>query len=260
LIAFHSDRSGNNDIYVIHPLTGEQTQLTFENADDRVAAWSPDGKELAFQSNRDGDYEIYVITLDTLRTRQITANNCDDYNPVWSPDGRQFAFYSTCDGNREIYVIDMDGGKRRQLTETTNVYNWFPVWSPDGSLIAFASNRGGSYQVYTMRPDGSNLQAVAKGCVVSFSPNGRQIAYSQYCTDGGAIYTASAGGANSRMLDDQYENSNPSWSPDGRFIVFESTRASNSDKSDIWYMEADGQNWVQVTSDESDEGAPVWQP
>jgi len=126
LIAFHSNRSGNNDIYVMLPDGTDMRQLTFSLYDDRAAAWSPDGSEIAYQSNSDGDYEIYTINVDSGNIHQVTSNDCDDFSPVWSPNGRQFVFYSDCDGNREIFTIGMNGSNRTQLTHTSNMYNWFP--------------------------------------------------------------------------------------------------------------------------------------
>lgn len=259
LIAFHSNRSGNNDIYVMLPDGSDVRQLTFSLYDDRAAAWSPDGREIAYQSNSDGDYEIFVIGVDGGNIRQVTSNDCDDYSPVWSPNGRQFVFYSDCDGNREIYTISINGSNRTQLTHTTNMYNWFPSWSTDGSKIVYSSNRGGKYQVYEMNSNGENPRALAYGCVPFFSPDGTQIVFNQYCTDSGNIWVMNADGTDAKALTEEpYDNcKNPSWSPDGTKIVFQSEQSGNFE---IWMMDADGTNWVQLTDDPAVDAVPVWHP
>ncbi len=215
LIAFNSNRSGNNDIYVMYADGSQVTQLTTSAWDDRVPAWSPDGEEIAYQSNEGGDYEIIVYTLKNGRIRQVTNNSCNDYNPVWSPDGERLAFYSDCDGNREIYTVRVDGSDRRQLTQTNAVYNWFPNWSPDGAKITFSSNRSGKYEVFVMNADGSGVRALGRGCVSAFSPDGNRLVFAQYCQDTGQVYIMRADGSNLHTLLEEENNANPSWSPDG---------------------------------------------
>jgi len=63
-IAFHSDRDGNQDIYVMNADGTNPTRLTSDPASDRVPAWSPDGTKIAFDSRRDGNFEIYVMNAD----------------------------------------------------------------------------------------------------------------------------------------------------------------------------------------------------
>jgi formylglycine-generating enzyme required for sulfatase activity/serine/threonine protein kinase len=257
LIAFNSNRTGNNEIYLINADGSNLGRLTFSPADDRIPSWSPDGKEIAYQSNTDGDWEIYVLTLDGGRTRQVTSNTCNDYAPEWSPDGDRFVFYSDCDGNREIYTVNVDGSGRKQLTQTEQKYNWFPNWSPDGRQVTYSSNQSGNYQVYVMNADGSSSRALAPGCASSFSPDGLQILFTSYCTDLGEIKLMDADGSNVRTLSNEYGNSNPSWSRDGKMIVFQSDRSGDED---VWTMELDGSNWTQLTADPGRDSAAKWQP
>jgi TolB protein len=259
LIAFHSNLSGNNDIYVMKVDGTDLRQLTHESADERAPSWSPDGGSIAYKSNIDGDYDIYVIDLQTGNRWKVTDNDCDDHAPVWSPDGRQFVFYSDCDGNREIFVIDADGGNRKQLTETSGVYNWFAVWSPDGRQIAFSSNRNGKYQIHLMNVDGSNSRVLADGCLPFFSPNGEHIVFSQYCLDGGNIWLMDADGSKARAITKAPDdwNINPSWSADGKKIIFQ---LKKDQISEIWMMDVDGSNWVQLTDHSATAIGPVWQP
>jgi formylglycine-generating enzyme required for sulfatase activity len=257
LIAFNSNRTGNNEIYLINTDGSGLNQLTFNPADDRIPSWSPDGMEIAYQSNTDGDWEIYVLTLDDNRVRQVTSNTCNDYAPEWSPDGDRFVFYSDCDGNREIYTINVDASRREQLTQTEQKYNWFPNWSPDGRQITYSSNQAGNYQVYVMNADGSSSRALAPGCVSSFSPDGLQILFASYCTDLGDIMVMEADGSNLRTLSSEYASTNPSWSPDGKKVVFQSDRTGDED---VWTMDLDGSNWIQLTSDPGRDSAAKWQP
>jgi WD40 repeat protein len=257
LIAFNSNRSGNNDIYVMYSDGSQVTRITTSPYDERVPSWSPDGRLIAYQSNEGGDYELMVYDLETGRASQVTNNSCDDFNPVWSPDGAWLAFYSDCDGNREIYTIRSNGSDRRQLTHTNGIYNWFPNWSPDGRQITFSSNRTGKYEVYIMSADGSSVRALGRGCVSAFSPDGMNLVFAQYCTDTGQIYIIGTDGSNLRTLVEEDNNANPSWSPDGERVLFQSERTGNEE---IHMIHVDGSDLLQLTSDPSRDSAPVWQP
>lgn len=257
LIAFNSNRNGNNDIYVVDSISREITQLTFGSSDDRVPFWSPDGKQIAYQSNADGDWEIFTLNLSSGVTQQVTTNDCNDFAPNWSPDGKRFTFYSDCDGNREIYIMDIDGDNRSQLTETVSIYNWFPTWSPDGNQITYSSNLSGEYRIYVINADGTSPHPLHPGCISSFSPDGQSIIFTTYCSDSGDIWIMNRDGSNVRKLSDYDNNTNPAWSRDGTKIVFQSDRSGNDE---IWVMNLDGSDWVQLTDHPARDRAPVWQP
>ena len=171
-IAFHSNRDGNFEIYVM-PAPGPQAQvsadgsnavnLTGNPADDWGPAWSPDGSRIAFYSDRDGRHEIYVMNADGSGQTNLTINPATEGYPAWSPDGSRIAFNSDRDGQDDIYVIDVavPGGSAGDHGETLLTYNltidYYPVWSPDGRRIAFVSDRDGNLEIYVMNADGTGL-------------------------------------------------------------------------------------------------------
>ena len=146
MIAFESDRDGNAEIYVMNLDGSKQTRLTYNNADDKVPAWSPDGKFIAFVSDRDGNLEIYVMNADGTNQQRLTYTSAEEGWPTWSPDSRFIAFFSNRDGNREIYVMNADGSKPRRLTNNSTE-DKDPEWSPDGKSIAFVCFPDGSAEV-----------------------------------------------------------------------------------------------------------------
>lgn len=258
LIAFYSNQGGSNDIYVMNADGSNIQQLTHDDSDSRLPAWSRDGRRIAYQSNVNGMVQILVLTLATGRIEQVTTEGCNHYNPVWSGHDR-IAYYADCDGNREIYTMAADGSGVLQLTTTQDAYNWFPFWSPDDTLITFSSNREGSrYQIYVMGSDGSNPVPLARGCISAFSPNGAWIVFSSYCDGTGDILTMdSQGGHIANLTNGVGENANPSWSRDGTRIVFQSKRDG---AVNLYAMDPDGSNLIQLTTGEAVKAAPVWQP
>jgi Tol biopolymer transport system component len=111
--------------------------------------------------------------------------------------------------------------------------NDMPVWSPDGNSIAFFSDRGGNPDIYIMKADGSQVEQLTRDAFASL------------------YFMKSA------------EDSNPSWSPDGSQIAFESGRHNQMltyVNHDIYVMAADGSNVKRLTNDGADEGGPRWSP
>ena len=113
---FHSNRDGNNEIYVMDADGNNLRRLTDHAMSDEHPTWSAGGQKIASVSKRDGNKEIYVMNADGNNLRRLTNNGASDANPAWSPDSRKIAFYSRRDGNNEIYVMDADGNNLRRLT------------------------------------------------------------------------------------------------------------------------------------------------
>lgn len=92
-------------------------RLTFNPADDRYPAWSPDGSKIAFTSNRDGNQEIYVMDIDGKNKRNLTNTPSEDEHPTWAPDAAMIAFQSDRGGTTEIWRMNgVDGTDQKQLS------------------------------------------------------------------------------------------------------------------------------------------------
>ena len=197
--------------------------------------------QIAFMSKRDGYFnpEIYVMDADGGNQQRLTNNRHDDRSPSWSPDGKRIVFFSNRDGHvmggiptNEIYVMDADGGNQQRLTNNRHD-DRSPSWSPDGKRIAFVSNRDGhamggipTSEIYVMDADGGNQQRLTN------NPDG---------------------------------DWNPSWSPDGKRIVFSSRRAGHfigkaGITEEIYVMDADGGNRQRLTNNRKNDLLPSWSP
>ena len=209
--------------------------------------WSPDGRSIAFVSSRNANpdgSEIWVMNADGSNQRRLTNNPGANTAPTWSPDGRMIAFVgqtSPVTRATEIYVMNADGSDQRQLTDSLGD-NLDPVWSPDSSMIAFT----------TGTPPGLHC--------------GR---------DGKRLYVMNADGSDQLLLVDAGAgpdgNWNPTWSPDGSTIAFDSDRDGKYVESkvafhgcgtpslhDIYLINADGSNLRQLTNNRAGNYRPVW--
>jgi Tol biopolymer transport system component len=252
-ISYDSNLNGNRDIFLLNPATGENTAVITDPSHDKVGSWSPDGKLLAFESNRDSvTYQIYLFNHDQESIRSLTElAECSNWAPTWSPDGEKIVFYSNCENNqRDIYMMNRDGSGRQRLTSASGE-NRFPVFSPDGKTITFTSSRNGRDQIWLMNADGGNPRPAADGCSSTFSPDGKWLWFSARCEDSD-IKRMEIAGTNLSTIGNIF-GQNPSVSPDGGFVVFQSN-------NDIWIMNIDGSEPAQLTSGSALDGAPSWRP
>ncbi len=184
-----------------------------------------------------------------------------ELKPVVSSVGRKIAFVSDRDGNREIYVMNEDGSNLVNLTQNPGADD-SPVWSPDGTKIAFVSDRDGNTQIYVMDADGANpikvtqsLTQYQQNYFPVWSPDGSKIAFMGSPRD--SLNVVNADGSNQIILSDMSYDSNPVWSPDGAKILFESYRDFNKE---IYVMNADGSNPVNLTQHTLRDLGPAWSP
>jgi len=156
-IAFQSDRSGNQDIWLVNVDGSGLVQLTHDPADDLHPAWSPDGTRIAFTSTRSGDREIWVIDVQSALAggtdagvANLTNSPGTDRYPFWSPDGGRLTFNSERDGNPEIYLMNADGSLPRNLSQSPHSVEGLAAWSPGGEQLVFYSDLSGNKEIYLL--------------------------------------------------------------------------------------------------------------
>jgi Tol biopolymer transport system component/polyisoprenoid-binding protein YceI len=262
LIAFISQRDGNDEIYVMNQDGTAQTRLTQSAAFEGSVVWSPAGNKLAFVASEgrfEGTADIYVVNPDGTDLTNLTAGGRSNWMPAWSPDGTQLVFVSDRNGVPDIYVMNADGAAVTQLTKDAQAQGW-PVWSPDGKQIAYVAGME-HFSLYVMNADGANRTQLLRRSTFAdlpvWSPDGTQIAY----VDGGfnpEIYTVTAaGGDPTKMTDASTYDGYPSWSPDGQQIAFRSYRDGNWE---IYVMQADGSSQTNITNHPAEDESPAWSP
>jgi Tol biopolymer transport system component len=143
-IAFHSNRGGDWEIWVVNLDGTGLTNLTNTPGEDRFPAWSPDGSQIAFASKRDGNYDVWVMAADGSSPTNLTRTRGRDRYPTWSPDGSRIAFNTNRDGNQEIYIMNADGTGQTNLTHTPNNIEGLASWAPDGQRLVLYSDLPGN--------------------------------------------------------------------------------------------------------------------
>jgi WD40 repeat protein len=158
------NKSGNNDLYLLHTEAGTLHRLTNDYYDDRDPAWSPRGDKIAFSSDRtsfgsSGAYNLFLYDLTTGAIEYLTCGPESSGSPAWSRDGSMLAFTSDVDGVHNIWVMKMTpadtpppiGGPPRPaprwrfMTRVTSFVSsaYDPTWTSSGDLVFAAFERYG---------------------------------------------------------------------------------------------------------------------
>ena len=269
-IAYVSNRSGNKEIWEMDYDGADAHQLTHLHSIALTPRWSPDASRIAFtcyEPNRSGVTSAQICIYSTASSHLISFPRFRGTNssPAWSPDGSQIAFMSSQNGNPDLYIIGADGSHLHRITFAAGV-NTSPAWNPKtGKEMVFVSDRGGDGVpvLYQMNSDGTNVSRINlpdMGYVIdpAWSPNGQLIAFSWRRPSGNYdIYVMDI--VSHQLVEltkDEGRNERPSWAPDGRHIVFESSRTGTTQ---IWSMLADGSQPRQLTFNGQNE-SPNWSP
>ncbi|WP_457109327.1 hypothetical protein [Marmoricola sp. URHA0025 HA25] len=263
-IAFTSDRSGRNEIWLMDADGGNPDQLTDVAGGNDEAAWSPDGSKIAFISRRASTpSELYVMHADGTGQTRLTFSDVfrNVHEPTWSPDGTQIAFQ----GGTTLFVINADGTGERRVNSTYPGSLESPSWSPDGNTLV-ASGLSPSpeleFGLFLVDPASGDITRLTTGrdSNPEWSPDGSLISFNHsplgLAPD---IYTVKPDGTETTNVTGTDTNeSQAGWSPDGAKFVFHSDPLINN--LDIYTVNADGTNQQRVTTDPANDVRPAWQP
>jgi TolB protein len=254
-IYFVSSRFGSKEIWAMDYDGENEHQVTHIGSISISPRISPDNSRVAFASLEKTGWSVRMFSVELNRLVNFSAGVEGGSNqaPAWTSDGTRLAFSSARSGHPEIWVADASGANPHRLTAFGT--DTSPVWNPrTNSQIAWVSGRTGLPQIYVMDQDGAGVQRMTDGGYAvspSWAPNGAMLTFSwnrKYGPGdpgGQDIYVMDI--ASKRWLQATHEsgtNDFPSWSPDGRHIVFE---RSIGGKTQIWTMLSDGTHQQQLT-------------
>ena len=265
-IAFIRGEVGDKEVWIMDYDGANQHQLTHLHSVALTPRWSPDTSRIAFTCfapyNGVVSAQICMYSFDAGKVVSFARYKGTNTSPTWSPDGMQVMFSSSMQSNPSLYVTDASGNRPKRLTFAANGADTSPAWNPKtGQTVAFVSDRDGTPQLFLMNADGTDaqkLEVTDMGYVIdpAWSPNGQLLAFAWRRPSGNYdIYVMDV--ASRRIIEltrDSGRNERPSWAPDGRHIVFESTRNGTRQ---IWTMLADGSAAHELTTFGHNE-SPNW--
>ena len=223
--------------------------------------FAPNQQSIVYMSYVGKKPAIYVYDIGSGRQRLVVQNVATTFAPRFSPDGRWILFSMATGGNTDIYRVAAAGGTPQRLTTAPGI-DTGGSYSPDGSRIVFESDRSGGQQIYVMDADGSNQQRISFGggryATPVWSPRGDLIAFTKIA---GAfrIGIMAPNGSGEKLLTNAWQDEGPTWSPNGRVLMFFRQGQGNAGKADLWSVDLTGVNERRVPTplDGSD---PAWGP
>ena len=224
--------------------------------------FSPSAQKITFMSYENTVPQVYLLDIETGRRELLGNFPGMTFAPRFSPDGNQLIMSMMEKGNSDLYKMDLRSRSTTRLTSQPAI-DVSGSFSPDGRRIVFNSDRGGSPQIYTMDSDGTNVKRISFGkgrySAPVWSPRGDKIAFVRSRNGRYSIGVMNIDGSNERQLTESYLDESPTWSPNGRVILFSRETKGRNGYNEIWSVDLTGQN-VQRINTPGKSSDPAWSP
>ena len=228
--------------------------------------FSPNSQEILYMSYAGKQPRVFLRDLQTGREESLGAFEGMSFAPRFSNDGNAIIMSIAEGGSTQIYKMDLRTRRLIKLTTGSGTIDTSPSYAPDGGQIVFNSDRGGSQQLYVMNADGSTVHRISFGDgnygTPVWSPRGDLIAFTKM--SGGRFYIGvmRTDGSGERLLTESYLDEGPSWSPNGRVIVFHRQFPSSGGHSGdvrLYTIDVTGYNLREVLTPQN-ASDPAWSP
>jgi TolB protein len=259
-IAFAQTGRGSHEIAAVDMDGGRLSVVTKMQSDCLLPAYSPTGNEIAFTSYLRENPDLWIVSAGGGRARRVSKQPGMNTGATWSPDGGSIVLTLSYQGNSELYRISpSDGSIKARLTNNPTIDS-SPSFSPDGGQVAFVSNRQGSPQVFLMGVSGGGARRLtfqgkynqtprwnpdANRGLIAFTGRDERGVFDVFFID---IKSQQV----TRVTQDKGSNLDPAWSPDGRLLVYASSRGG------LWVFNPETRHEVQITKGGA--SSPSWGP
>ena len=244
---------------------GENTKyLTLGNELVLTPRFNPTNQLVTYLSYFRNLPRVYLLDIETGIQEVVGNFPGMTFAPRFSPDGKKIIMSFAEDGNSDIYTMDLESRLVERITEDSSI-DTSPSYSPDGKYITFNSDRSGLQQIYIMKSDGSGVKRISFGDGLYgtpvWSPRGDLIAFTK--VRGGKFYIGvmRSDGSGERLLTENFYQEAPSWSPNGRLLVFyretKSGKKGEGFTARLWSIDITGYNERELKT-ETDASDPSW--
>ncbi|MHA1540361.1 MAG: Tol-Pal system beta propeller repeat protein TolB [Alphaproteobacteria bacterium] len=209
-------------VYLLDLETGRQSTIGKFPSMTFAPRFSPDERYLVMSMAERGNSDIYRINLKTKKSKRLTRNGAIDTSPCFSPNGKRIVFNSDRGGSQQLYMMTRNGRNVHRISFGDGGRYGTPVWSPRGDLIAFTKMKNRKFYIGVMRPDGSG----------------------------------------ERLLTESYLDEAPTWSPNGRVLIFfrqAAPRDAGNKNPKLYSIDLTGHNLREVVTPTA-ASDPAWSP
>ncbi len=207
---------------------------------------------------------VYLLDIETGIQEVVGDFPGMTFAPRFSPDGKKIIMSFAMDGNSDIYTMDLENRVVEKITNHPSI-DTSPSFSPDGKYICFNSDRSGYQQIYVMKSNGTRVKRISFGKGIYgtpvWSPRGDLIAFTKMHKGKFYIGVMRIDGSGERLLTENFYQEAPSWSPNGRVLIF--YRETKTDEkgegfsAKLWSIDLTGYN-ERLVGTETDASDPSW--
>ena len=207
---------------------------------------------------------VYLLDIETGIQEVVGDFAGMTFAPRFSPDGKKIIMSFAKDGNSDIYTMNLESRIVEKITNHPSI-DTSPSYSPDGKYIAFNSDRSGYQQIYIMESNGKNVKRISFGNGLYgtpvWSPRGDLIAFTKLHKGKFYIGVMRIDGKGERLLTENFYQEAPSWSPNGRVLIFYRETKTDSKgegfSAKLWSIDLTGYN-ERLVETETDASDPSW--
>ena len=208
--------------------------------------------------------KLAIMDQDGANTKYLTLGNELVLTPRFNPTNQLVTYLSYFRNLPRVYLLDIETGIQEVVGNFPGM-TFAPRFSPDGQYICFNSDRSGLQQIYTMKSDGTRVKRVSFGKGIYgtpvWSPRGDLIAFTKMRAGKFYIGVMRSDGSGERLLTENFYQEAPSWSPNGRLLVFyretKSGKKGQGFTAKLWSIDITGYNERQLKT-ETDASDPSW--
>jgi peptidoglycan/xylan/chitin deacetylase (PgdA/CDA1 family) len=246
-LVFSSNASGRSQVYLRPAGSDERRQLTDAMEGANYPVWSPDGSSIAYQVSQNGRLDIWTMNADGSGQRQLTDHSDHDYLPSWTPDGKHITFVSwrreadDFERSNHHYIMAADGSEQRRLISETPGTSSGLVWLPDGERVILTrkTSKDGADLFLADAQTLSQAQLTQDGRyngAPSIHPGGGLVAFYSHARGVSRLEIMGIDGSDRRVLLNDGLNWEPSWSPDGCWLVYTQSVTADHSNLEVWAM------------------------
>ncbi len=262
-IVFSSNHDNHYRIYLL--VQGRLTQITKDTSPASYPRLSPNGRFIVYQQKIKNQWDLFLYNIPNKTRKRLTHSQAHEENPSWSHDGRYIYFDSDASGTRQIFRIHLRSGNIEQVTHSKLAKNILPAVSPYSPYtIALTTSRWWGWSVGILDLKTQKAQIIQKGeaCRPAWNPVQPYLVYVSMKWDGKgdiALYDIKSKKLHNLTPDrpDTYDY-DPVWSPDGQFILFQSTRDKKHGNWDIYLLNPSQGKWVRLIGGPGQQIYPHW--
>ncbi|MEO0819596.1 MAG: Tol-Pal system beta propeller repeat protein TolB [Pseudomonadota bacterium] len=224
--------------------------------------FSPNDQTILFIAYDSGAPQVYLQNLDTGQRERLGLFDGMTFAPRFSPDGDKVVLSLARDGNTDLYAMTLANRGLTRLTSGPGI-DTAPSFSPDGAQIVFESDRGGSQQLYVVPAGGGDARRISFGTgrygTPVWSPRGDRIAFTKIVQGRFHIGVMRTDGTEERLLTTSFLDEGPTWSPNGRVIMFFRETPGATGRPKLMSVDITGRN-LKAVATPNGASDPTWSP